>query len=96
MKILRHFKINQHEYDIDCCIYNLNNKERRTFLSKLPNSFRRSYVSDIKLNKQISKLDLKKEEIISEYIPDPGSTMAGEFGEIISYLLIKERYLPLQ
>jgi len=96
MKILEHFNITQLEADIDCVLLKLNSEEKDIFLSKLPDDFRKCYVTDKKLKNNISKLRLSKKEIIQSYIPKPGNVMSGEFGEIISYFLLKEKYLPLE
>lgn len=47
---------------------------------------RRCYVSDAKLEKRVEATGVRASEIVAAVLPDPGATMAGDFGEIITYL----------
>jgi len=96
MELLQYFdEISQNE-GIDCLILNFEQKNLKKLISVLPVKFRKCYVNDSKLNRNIEKLYLDIEDIIKSYIPDKGNIMAGEFGEILSYFLMKEKYLPLR
>jgi hypothetical protein len=47
---------------------------------------RRCYVTDVLLEARARETGLPKSEILAAKLPDPGSTMAGDFGEILAYL----------
>jgi hypothetical protein len=63
--------------------------------AKLPISFRRCYVTDRKLRDNLSKMNISVAELIRNYIPDKKNIMSAEFGEILSFFLLKERCHPL-
>nr|WP_255207952.1 Hachiman antiphage defense system protein HamA [Myxococcus sp. AM009] len=48
---------------------------------------RRCYVTDQLLVERASQLGVPQSEVLATKIPDPGSTMAGDFGEILVLLL---------
>ena len=47
---------------------------------------RRCYIADSLLSKKSAQRGLSQREVIASKLPDPGSTMAGDFGEILVYL----------
>src|SRR5262245_35927009 len=47
---------------------------------------RRCYVTDVLLAQRAAELNVSQSDIIAAKLPDPGSTMAGDFGEILVYL----------
>jgi hypothetical protein len=47
---------------------------------------RRCYVSDALLMDRAAKLGLPASEVLAARLPDAGSTMSGDFGEILGYL----------
>lgn len=49
-------------------------------------AFRRCYITDALLNQSAASRDVLPVAIVAVKLPDPGSTMAGDFGEIIVYL----------
>ena len=55
---------------------------------------RRCYVTDSVLDLRAAKLNKSKSEILSARLPDAGSTMAGDFGEILVYLYLATRETP--
>lgn len=46
---------------------------------------RRCYVSDTLLDERAEALGVSKSEVVAAKLPDAGSTMAGDFGEILVY-----------
>jgi len=94
--VLCHFNKCRNEDRFECDILSLKHDEIEEFLSKLPFEFRRCYVTDKKIKHNIKKLSMDANEIIRNYLPDKGNVMSGEFGEIFSFFLLKERYLPLR
>jgi hypothetical protein len=47
---------------------------------------RRCYITDEVLHQRATELSLSMEEVLATKLPDPGSTMSGDFGEILTYL----------
>lgn len=48
--------------------------------------FRRCYVDDAELDKRVAETGRPKSELVAARLPDRGSTMAGDFGEILVFL----------
>lgn len=55
---------------------------------------RRCYVSDATLEDRVAKTGRSRLEIVQSRIPDPGSIMSGDFGEILTALFMGARELP--
>ena len=55
---------------------------------------RRCYVSDAVLEARAIAQGVPKAEILKAVLPDPGSVMAGDFGEILAYLYHAGRHAP--
>lgn len=87
MNLLEHFIAKNELYTI----LELNNEEIDDFVKKLPEKFRKCYISDEELKNRKDNLGKQTNEILQNYIPDPGHIMSGEFGEILSYHLLKEK-----
>jgi len=47
---------------------------------------RRCYITDEDLHQRAIELSLSTDEVLATKLPDPGSTMSGDFGEILTYL----------
>ncbi len=64
-------------------------------MEKLPVEYRKCYITDEQLIASVRDLSMHYSDLLRDhYLPDPGSVMSGEFGEILSYFLLKERYFP--
>ena len=99
MELLKHFVQEADKY----FIFKLKDKEIDEFLSKLPIEYRKCYITDEKIDEILQghkkkannpRIQITTKEIIQNKIPDPGSVMAGDFGEITSYFMLREKYLP--
>ncbi|MEF7660152.1 Hachiman antiphage defense system protein HamA [Bacillus thuringiensis] len=66
------------------------NEEKELF-EKLPAYYRKCYITDFDLEERIENFG-PAEKILTKFLPDPGKTMSGEFGEILSYQMIIEMY----
>lgn len=88
MKVLDNFEI----HNKNITILKLKSAEYDTFIKKLPDDFLRSYITEEKIREQKSKYNETSDDIYNQYIPDDPKLMSGEFGEILSYGLIKELY----
>ena len=58
----------------------------QTWASTLKVPVRRCYVTDQVLLESAERSGVSQTEIIAAKLPDPGSTMSGDFGEIVTYL----------
>lgn len=76
-------------------VLKLKSDEIDVFLDKLPVEYRKCYITDEHLVASVRELNMHYSDLLKDhYLPDPGNVMSGEFGEILSYFLLKERYLP--
>jgi hypothetical protein len=57
---------------------------------------RRCYVTDAVLDRAVSVNGVSKTDVVAAKLPDPGATMAGDFGEILVYLYQGAREHPHQ
>ncbi|WP_141529482.1 Hachiman antiphage defense system protein HamA [Bacillus sp. AFS001701] len=70
--------------------------ELENFLEKLPLHFRKCYITDEDLINSVNELSLHYSDLLKDYyLPNPGNVMSGEFGEILSYFILNEYYLPI-
>lgn len=74
-------------------IFDLDDDKATEFLSSLPSHFRTCYIDDKQLLEKI-RSGGNAEEILRHLIPDTGSVMAGDFGEILSFYLLQGKYPP--
>lgn len=55
---------------------------------------RRCYITDQSLTDWSAALGLQQSAVLASRLPDPGSTMAGDFGEILCYFYQSTKELP--
>lgn len=53
---------------------------------QLATAFRRAYISDQKLDEMAALRQRPRKDVLAAQLPDAGSVMAGDFGEILVYL----------
>ena len=58
------------------------------WLESLSLAVRRCYLTDDTINEHAARLAIPASELIAARIPDRGSTMAGDFGEILTFLYL--------
>ncbi len=66
----------------------------KSWASNLGVAVRRCYLSDDIINERAAALGVAKAEVIAARLPDPGATMAGDFGEILVYFYQGASELP--
>ncbi len=89
MNIIKHFELEDTIYQI----YSLKEEDLDDFLKELPDEFRRCYITDRELDDLSKKNGESKDDILRKYIlPDVGNIMSGDFGEILSYFLVIDKY----
>lgn len=57
---------------------------------------RRCYITDAALQARAAALGISRRQVLATKLPDPGSTMAGDFGEILGYFYQAARELPTE
>lgn len=77
------------KYDLK--VYELKEKQILTFIERLPSLFLNCYASPEKIGKA-TQSGIARKDVIGTYIPDKPNIMSGEFGEILSFHIIKEKY----
>lgn len=55
---------------------------------------RRCYITDEMLQDAASRRDLSLSDVVASKLPDPGATMAGDFGEVLGYFYQSAKELP--
>lgn len=91
INLLSHFEIQKEQF----VIMRIKQNELENFLDKLPINFRKCYITDEDLLNSVRELNLHYSDLLKDYyLPNPGNVMSGEFGEILSYFILKEYYLP--
>jgi hypothetical protein len=61
---------------------------------QLRDAVRRCYIADSLVTRSAAEHQVKQAEVIASRLPDAGSTMAGDFGEILVYIYHAARCLP--
>lgn len=74
-----------HAQEAPYVLVRVTDETARTWRATLGTAVRRCYVSDAVVLARSRRIGVSTAEIISATLPDPGSTMAGDFGEILVY-----------
>jgi hypothetical protein len=61
---------------------------------RITEAVRRCYISDASINARATALGVARQEVLGSKLPDPGATMAGDFGEILIYFYHAARLHP--
>lgn len=83
-----------HEQEAPYTLVRVPEERARTWGDILGIPVRRCYVSDNLLQKQSADIGRSQKELIAARLPDPGSVMSGDFGEIVVYLYQAVRAHP--
>lgn len=79
-------------------VLELKPEKLKDFINYFPGIIRQCYISDEDIERSMQSAGLKSEldekRIIAACVPDLGSVMAGDFGEIVSHFLLIERSKP--
>jgi hypothetical protein len=67
-----------------------------SWLTDLVEAARRCYASDQFLEHRATEGDMSKRDVLAALLPDPGSVMAGDFGEILAFLFLGSAPHPLE
>ena len=75
-----------HEQDTPYVFVRVSDEDAQTLSKALGLPVRRCYIADSLLSNKSEQHGLSQSQVIAAKLPDPGSTMAGDFGEILVYL----------
>jgi hypothetical protein len=74
-----------HVQDQPYVLVNVSHDQTAAWSDILKAPVRRCYIADGLIEERAAKLEVAKSEIVASKLPDPGSTMSGDFGEILVY-----------
>ena len=82
-----------HEEDNPCVLVRVNDQHANAWADEIRDAFRKCYLTDEFLRARTKELERKvrgiprerQKQIICSKLPDPGSIMSGDFGEILVY-----------
>lgn len=83
-----------HEQDAPYVLVRVGDQHSKTWADALGVAVRRCYVSDAIVEERAKATGVAKVDIIAARLPDAGSTMAGDFGEILVYFYQAAQELP--
>lgn len=88
MELLKHFE----EENKNIVVLTLKDDDWNEFVNKLPVEYKKCYISSKELESRINNFSSSKEQEFSEILPTIGNIKSGDFGEILSYFIFKERH----
>jgi len=90
MKILQHFDRSNNASHI---LYRLKKGEWAQFIAKLPEEFRKCYITDKALDELCIERKISRSEFLEKYIlPDEPTIKSGDFGEILCLHAVIENF----
>ena len=89
MELLKHFE----EEITGIVLLTLKDQEWSEFISKLPSEYRECYIPENELLSRIENFSSTKQKELAEILPSVGNIQSGDFGEILSYFITKERHI---
>lgn len=75
-----------HEQESPFALVRVSEAHAKAWANALGLAVRRCYVLDSHIEKRAREAGVQPADIVASKLPDPGSTMAGDFGEILVYL----------
>jgi len=88
MDLLKHFEQEESVF----FVLKLKDGERDLLIGKLPAAYLTSYIHEQDLLARISLLGSTKQAELAEILPSEGNIKSGDFGEILSYYIFKDRH----
>lgn len=84
----------QHQQDHPYVLVKLTPEQAERLAVEMAIAVRRCYITDQLLTESSAATGLQQPVILASKLPDPGSTMAGDFGEILGYFYQSTKELP--
>lgn len=76
----------EHQQEVPYVLIRVSAEHAAAWADVLGVPLRRCYVTDVDLEQNAQRTGRPQSELLAAVLPDPGSTMAGDFGEILVYL----------
>jgi len=83
-----------HAQDEPYVLIRVSEEHARTWVNELGIPLRRCFITDAVIEKRAAELGVSEAQIVAARLPDPGATMAGDFGEILVYFYQAARVYP--
>lgn len=83
-----------HQQEYPYVLIQITNDQAVRILQDMPVPARRCYITDELMAQKAVDNNVSEREVLISKIPDPSSTMAGDFGEILCYFYHSSKYLP--
>lgn len=83
-----------HEQEYPYILVKLTPAHVQQLLQHMAIPLRRCYITDDKIIQSAITAQLSHSDVLAAQLPDPGSTMAGDFGEILCYFYQSTKALP--
>lgn len=83
-----------HEQETPFTLVRVSDEHVRAWQDALGLPLRRCYVTDALVDQRSAATGSAKSQIVAAKLPDPGATMAGDFGEILVYLYQASKEYP--
>lgn len=84
----------EHEQDEPYVLIRVSNTNANNWANLLRVPLRRCYITDENLIANSERTGLPQSDVILSKLPDPGSVMSGDFGEILTYLYHATQTIP--
>jgi hypothetical protein len=84
-----------HEQDEPYVLVKLTTQQAQQLSGEMAISMRRCYIADSLLVRRAIELGIDQSEILASKLPDQGSTMAGDFGEVLCYFYQSTKEMPV-
>jgi hypothetical protein len=83
-----------HEQEQPYVLVNITHQQAEQIVGGLAEALRRCYITDELMEESSAKHNVQLSDVLASKLPDPGSTMAGDFGEILCYVYQSTKELP--
>jgi hypothetical protein len=83
-----------HDQEHPYALVSITHQQAEQIVDSLAEAFRRCYITDEMMEENSSRLGVQLSDVLASKLPDPGSTMAGDFGEILCYVYQSTKELP--
>lgn len=83
-----------HQQEQPYVLVRLTAEQAQQLAADLAIAVRRCYITDAVLTQRSNELGIPQGDILASKLPDPGSTMAGDFGELLCYIYQSTKELP--
>jgi len=85
-----------HEQDHPYVLIRVTPENLALLAARIGEPLRRCYITDAELNAAAQRHNLPRAEIVASRMPDAGSTMSGDFGEVLGYFYQATQALPIE